>query len=152
MATQWRRFIQALPLLLTWFVVPIAVHAQRDSSRIAKIVGFHLGIPLAASVSMAAVLARRERHWGGQPEGPFVGAELGVLGFAAHLGRVSPFDGGATTVRVGALQWWGRGQNTYVGGDLRMILMGSLGIGAYARVVGTRGPSLLPVLTLGFGY
>jgi hypothetical protein len=152
MVTLRRRLLRALPVLLTLFVMPTSVHAQDDSSPIAKIGGFHVGVPLAASVSVAAVLAGRERHWGGQPEGPFVGAELGALGISGHFGRVSPFDGGALLGRVGALQWWGRGQNTYVGGEMRIMLMGSLGIGAYARVAGTRGPSFLPVLTIGFGY
>lgn len=152
METQSRQLIQALSLVLTLIVVPMAVYAQRDSSRIAKIGGFHVGIPLAASVSVAAVFAGRERHWGDQPEGPFVGAELGVFGLSSYLGRMSSFDGGAMLGRVGALQWWGRGQNTYVGGEFRVMVMGTLGIGAYARVAGTRGPSLLPVLTMGIGY
>jgi hypothetical protein len=152
MTTQWRKLCRALPVLLTLFVTPLTVYAQRERSRIATIGGFHVGIPLAASVSAAAVFAGRERHWGGQPDGPFVGAELGALGISAHLGRINPFDGGALLGRVGALQWWGRGQNTYLGGEVRIVLMGSLGLGAYARVAGTRGPSFLPVLTMGFLY
>jgi hypothetical protein len=151
MAAVWRRFIQVFPFVLMWLVVPMSVQAQRDTSRIATIGGVHLGIPLIASASVAVVLARRERQWG-QAEGPFVGAELGALGLSAHVGHVRPFDGGATIVRVGALQWWGRGQNTYVGGNVRFMLMAGMGIGAYARVAGTRGPTVLPMITIGFEY
>jgi len=127
--------------------VPMTAKAQLDSSRIAR--GFSVGIPLGLSAS-ALVMAHRPGQRG--PEGPFVGGELGAFGVSAHVGRVSAGDGGATILRVGALQWWGRGQNTYVGGDFRVMVMGSFGVGAYARVVGTRGPVLLPVLMIGFGY
>jgi hypothetical protein len=152
MDTFCRRLIRLVSLLLTCFVVPQAVEAQRDSSRIGKTGGVNFGAPLAVSGSFAIVLERRPRQWG-QPDGPFVGAELGVLGASVHVGRLTALDGGARSFRVGAMQWWGRGQNTYVGGDLRfMAFLANIGVGAYTRVAGTRGPVLLPALTFGFGY
>ncbi len=139
-------------LLLTCSVFPLVAGAQRDSSRIGKIGGLYVGVPMAVSGTVAAVLERRPRQWG-QPDGPFVGAEVGILGAAVHVGRLTALDGGATSFRVGAMQWWGRGQNTYVGGNVRyMVFLANLGVGAYARVAGTRGPILLPELTFGFGY
>lgn len=142
---RWTNY--ALRCLMFLLAVPMTAKAQLDSSRIAR--GFSVGIPLGLSAS-ALVMAHRPGQRG--PEGPFVGGELGAFGVSAHVGRVSAGDGGATILRVGALQWWGRGQNTYVGGDFRVMVMGSFGVGAYARVVGTRGPVLLPVLMIGFGY
>ena len=70
--------LSAAPLL-TWLVVLVAVHAQRDRPRIAAIGGSSFQFPLAVSTSAAAVPAHHPRQ-SGQAEGLFVGAELRALG------------------------------------------------------------------------
>ena len=150
MRVRWTpRLLRAALLCVS---VPLLLHAQRDTAGFRTMGRASVGLPLGASVSVAAVRDRRRHSWP-SPQGPFVGAEIGALGAAANLGYVSALDGGATVFQASVLQWWGRGQNTYVGTEGRvMVFFASLGAGVYVRVVGDRGPALLPVLTFGFGY
>jgi len=141
-----------LPLALLCGALPATVRAQRDSAGLATIGRVSIGLPLGVSASVAAVWEHRPRNWG-QAEGPYIGVEVGVLGAAVNVGKLTALDGGATLVQGSVLQWWARGQNTYIGGEGRFtVLIASLGVGLYARVVGTGGPAWLPVLTFGIGY
>lgn len=152
MDTRLGSYSCVLSLALLCVATPAATHAQRDSAGIAVIGRMSAGLPLGVSASVAAVREHRPRNWG-QAEGPFVGVELGALGAAMSVGRFTALDGGGDLIQASVLQWWGRGQNTYVGGERRfMAFIASVGVGLYARVVGTHGPAWLPVLTFGIGY
>lgn len=141
-----------LPLALLSGVTSATLQAQRDSAGLAMVGRVSFGLPLGVSASVAAVWEHRPRNWG-QAEGPYIGAEVGALGAAVNVGKLTALDGGATLVQASVLQWWARGQNTYVGGEGRfMVLGGGIGVGLYARVNGTRGPIWLPVATFGIGY
>ena len=140
-----------LPLALLSGMTSEKLHAQRDSAGLARIGRVSIGLPLGVSASVAEVWERRPRNWGA--DGPYIGVEVGVLGAAVNVGKLTSLDGGATLVQGSVLQWWARGQNTYIGGEGRFtVLIASLGVGLYARVVGTGGPAWLPVLTFGVGY
>jgi hypothetical protein len=127
-----------------------ALHAQADA-RVRAIGGLHLGAPLGVSGFAGAVWDRGVHSWP-SPEGVFVGAEIGALGAIVSLGRVWAYDGGGSLVQGGVLRPF-QGENIYVGGDARFMLWFlTFRGGAYARVRGRTGWSVLPVATIGIGF
>jgi hypothetical protein len=124
--------------------------AQSESS-LRAIGGLHIGAPLGISGFAAAVWDRGRHSWP-TPEGPFVGAEVGALGAIVSLGHVWSADGGGSLVQGGVLRGF-RGASVYVGGDARFMLwLINFRGGAYARVRGQDGWSVLPVASIGVGF
>ncbi len=120
-------------------------------SPIRSLGGVDVGAPLLFSGFVAAVWDRGFHTWP-SPEGPFVGIEVGVNGAIVSLGRAYSYDGAAALLKGGLLRPF-NGERLYVGGDARFMVIGcSLGFGAYARVRGRTGWSVLPAITVGFGF
>jgi hypothetical protein len=142
-----RRFLHLLACLLC---LVRTVHAQRDA-RLRPIGGVHVGAPLGVSGFAAAVWDRGRHAWP-TPDGIFLGAEAGMLGAMLSLGRIEALDGGSWIVHGGVMRSWS-GDRVHVGGEARfMFWLLTFRAGAYLRVRGETGWTVMPALGIGAGF
>ncbi len=82
----------------------------------------------------------------------FLGAEVGMLGAIVSVGHIEALDGGSSSVQGGVMRSFS-GNRVYIGGDARFMLwLISFRGGAYLRVRGQSGWSVVPAASIGVGF